>query len=379
MHKEAEAPVRRAFSQQSDPAQAIDEIARSLECDDLAGMIFFCSDAYDPSEISEQLQARFSCPVVGCTTAGEIGEVYQRGGIVAVGFSSEDFRMHVAPITDLGSFDATSAQKLAERLHDDVAGGELDRERMFGLILLDGLSGCEEPVTALVQEVLGGVGLFGGSAGDNLRFEQTRVYFDGAFHTGAGVLVLLDTSLPFEIFQLQHFEPSEDDLVITEADPSIRRVTEIDGGEAAEEYARLLEVDVDQLDPQIFARYPVMLQIGDEWYVRSIQRVNDDGSMDFFCAIDEGLPLTIARGVGFVPTLQAKVDELVKKFGSIACTIGCDCVLRRLEIEQTGVQTEVENVLEPLKFVGFSTFGEQFGAIHVNQTLTGVVIGNRAA
>ena len=35
----------------------------------------------------------------------------------------------------------------------------------------------------------------------------------------------------------------------------------------------------------------------------------------------------------------------------------------------------VEQLLKDLPFVGFSTYGEQFNGIHVNQTLTGVAIG----
>ena len=55
--------------------------------------------------------------------------------------------------------------------------------------------------------------------------------------------------------------------------------------------------------------------------------------------------------------------------------IGCDCILRKLEIIETGIQKDVEQLLRDIDFVGFSTYGEQFNAIHVNQTFSGVVIG----
>ncbi len=253
----------------------------------------------------------------------------------------------------------------------------LDRADMFGLILMDGLSVQEEPVTEKLNAALMGVCLVGGSAGDSLDFEETRVFADGAFHSGAGTFVLVESRVPFKAFKHQHFEPSEQDLVITEADPPQRTVMEIDGSPAAAEYAELLDLDVALLSPKIFATYPVMLQIGEEWYVRSIQRVNPDGSLTFFCAIDEGLVLTIARGAEFVEALEEKVNELTEEFSEVLCTLGCDCVLRRLELENLGDVERVEAVLSRLKFTGFSTFGEQIGGIHVNQTLTGIVIGNR--
>ncbi len=123
---------------------------------------------------------------------------------------------------------------------------------------------------------------------------------------------------------------------------------------------------------------PVMLQIGDEWYVRSIEKVNPDGSLTFFCAIDNGLPLTVARGIGLVDTLRRQVEEIERAFSDIAFTLGCDCILRRLEIMGSGQRAEVESLLRRIRFIGFSTFGEQFNAVHVNQTLTGVVFGTRA-
>lgn len=122
-----------------------------------------------------------------------------------------------------------------------------------------------------------GVSLIGGSAGDSLKFRETRVFTDGRFYTGAGVFIMIESRLPFKTFKLQHFEPSDKDLVITEADPKTRVVFEIDGGPAAGQYADILGLKIQELSPQVFARYPVMLEIGDQWYVRSIQKVNLGG------------------------------------------------------------------------------------------------------
>jgi hypothetical protein len=58
----------------------------------------------------------------------------------------------------------------------------------------------------------------GGSAGDDLEFEQTAVYWDGEFIPDAAVFTLFETSLPFVSFKLQHFRPTEKKLVITAAD-----------------------------------------------------------------------------------------------------------------------------------------------------------------
>jgi len=75
-------------------------------------------------------------------------------------------------------------------------------------------------------------------------------------------VTLFETTLPFVLFQTQHFAPTDTRLVITESDCASRTVTEINGGPAAEEYARAVGLEISELNPQIFAAYPVMLKIG---------------------------------------------------------------------------------------------------------------------
>jgi len=55
---------------------------------------------------------------------------------------------------------------------------------------------------------------------------------------------------------------------------------------------------------------------------------------------------------------------------------GYDCILRRLELEQKNLTEAAARVLQEVDFVGFSTYGEQVNGIHVNQTLTGVALGD---
>lgn len=368
--------IKRAETVSPDPVAAVNSLAEQLHQGDKAGVLFFCSSNYDPEVLANEFRTHFDCPVVGCTTAGEIGSHYQEDGIVAVSFGTKRFCLHPYVIKSMADFDVEEARQMIGSIRRELKfSEELDPEKMFGLILLDGLSILEESVTASIDTALEGVPLIGGSAGDSLEFKETRVFVNDEFHTGAGAFILIETRLPFRIFKHQHFTPSDDDLVITSADPSTRKVFEINGGPAAKEYAEVLGLEIEELTPHVFARYPVMLEIGDQWYVRSIQKVNPDGSLTFFCAIDEGLVLTVARGAGLIESLEVQIDELTAEFSKIECTLGCDCILRRLELLETGDTNRAEKALARLNFVGFSTFGEQSGAVHVNQTLTGVVLG----
>jgi hypothetical protein len=246
---------------------------------------------------------------------------------------------------------------------------------MFGYLLIDGLSMQEEKTISLIHSQFENISIIGGSAGDDLQFSKTAVYWDGKFISNAAAFSLFETNLPFHIFKTQHFKPTDMKLVITKADPANRRVMEINCEPAAKEYADVLGLTIDELTPTVFSNHPVMLKIGGEYYVRSIQHVNEDKSLSFYCAIDNGLVLTIAEGVGLVDNLEKQLSEVKEKIPNLKLILGFDCILRRLEIMEKKIVDPVIALIKDKNFFGFSTYGEQYNAIHVNQTLTGVAIG----
>jgi hypothetical protein len=112
--------------------------------------------------------------------------------------------------------------------------------------------------------------------------------------------------------------------------------------------------------------------------VRSIQKANPDGSLTFFCAIEEGVVLRRARGVNLVGDLEHAFAEIRAAIGQPQMVIGCDCVLRRLEIAERGLVNRVEAVFRENNVVGFNSYGEQYGGVHVNQTLAGIAIAEHS-
>ncbi len=107
--------------------------------------------------------------------------------------------------------------------------------------------------------------------------------------------------------------------------------------------------------------------------------LNDDGSLTFFCAIDEGVVLTLARREDIVANLDAFFRKVRHDVGVPQLVIGFDCILRSLEAEKRQVKHQLGRILSANNVVGFCTYGEQFGAMHVNQTFTAVAIGEAAA
>lgn len=377
------AAIRRSYSRSPDPSQAVAEFHAGVAQPEMALVVFVCSSKYDLDSVAAEMNRRFAgVPVVGCTTAGEIGpDGYQEHSLVGASFPAADFNVVVDRLGSLQSFDIRAghafAQVLLRRLEAQV-GAEGVLRNSFALMLIDGLSIREEPVAATFQDGLGAIPLVGGSAGDDLALKQTFVFHDGAFHQDSVVLCLVNTACRFKTFKTQHFAPTEERLVVTEADTARRVVREINGLPATEEYARLIGASAGSLHPGHFAASPVVVLIDGADYVRAIQKSNEDGSLTFFCAIEEGLVLRVARGQGLVEDLERTFAGLEREVGSIQLTFACDCILRRLESNEKGLNEPVGALFRRYNAIGFSTYGEQISGVHVNQTLTGVVIGTRA-
>jgi hypothetical protein len=376
-----ERTIRIAHSCARDPGEAVAELHDGLAQERLSLVLFFCSSAYDREALAAALRERFATvPVAGCTTAGEIGPAgCQDHSLAGVSFSAATCTPVGGRLDDLGCFRQQDgialAQDLRRRLRELAPEDGLNT---FAFLLVDGLFGHEEQLAHALQQGLAEVPLVGGSAGDALGFERTFVYWDGRFVSDAAVLVLAATPLPLTEFKTQHFVPTDERLVVTGADPGARVVTELNGRPAAEEYGRLLGVEPADLRPEHFAASPVLVVVDGTNYVRSIQRVAPGGGLKFYCAIDRGVVLRVARGVDLLENLRAAFSRVRAQIGPPQLVLTCDCILRRLEIDQEGLRSGVDDVLRRNHAVGFNTYGEQFCGVHVNQTMTAIALGYRS-
>ena len=365
--------VSYAQTRKSAAQVAVGELREQLGADPLDAVIFYCDPRHDLAALGPAIQAGFDCPVIGCTASGQIGpNGFQATGILAAGLRGGDMRMRphlISPLSD----ETACASSVADTVQSMVVRSDMDFS--FGLLLVDGLSMREEQLAASLYQALGNVPLIGGSAGDNLQFRQTHVYYDGAFHQNAAVLAQFECDKPCASFKFQHFVPSDIDLVITEADPERRLIIEIDGEPAAQAYADAIGLQPDQLDANVFSTHPLLMTMGGDPYVRSIQQVNKDLSLTCYCAVDEGRVISVGNAVDVMKTLEEAFDGICESVPDPALILGCDCILRRVEFEQNAMLEPVGQFMASRKVFGFSTYGEQFNGLHINQTFTGIAIG----
>lgn len=375
--------IRTAQSCAIEPRQAVREFHAGVQQADMAVVVFFCSSTYDLAALADEMNCQFpGVQVVGCTSAGEIGPLgYRERSLVGASFPTTECTAVSGCLDCLQQFEIGQGQALAQDLLGQLESlaPTTGADNAFAFLLIDGMSRREEPVAHALQHALGDIQLFGGSAGDDLQLERTWVFHDGAFHNDSALLLLVSTSLPFRIFKTQHFVSESERLVVTAADASRRLVKEINCLPAAAEYARIVGTTVDALSPTGFAAKPVVVAIDGTDYVRSIQKANPDGSLTFYCAIEEGLVLRVVRGVDLLGNLQQTFADLRAEIGPPQFVFACDCILRNLEVTQKGIKEAVAQIFRDNHAIGFSTYGEQFRGVHVNQTLTGIAIGQREA
>lgn len=371
--------IRKAHSRAQNPKQAVQEFHTAVSSAEMALVIFFCSSRYDLDVIAEEINAHFGkTRVIGCTTAGEIGPAGYCGySLSGLSFPASDCSAVSAHLEHLSELDPVAANALVGRLlrelGTDDAGAAKHR---FAFQLIDGLCGCEETVTHAFQHALGDIALLGGSSGDDLQIEQTWVFSEGVFRRDAAALAVIETVYPFTLFKTQSFVGGHERLVVTRADAAKRIVYEINGEPAAQAYARASGVTVDRLGDRHFSDFPVVVRINGMDYMRSIQKVNPDGSLTFYCAIDRGIIFRVGHSIDFIGNLESVFEDVHAKVGDPQLVIACDCVLRQLEMNQNSEwKARAEDLFKKNNAVGFSTYGEQFMGMHMNQTLTGIAIG----
>ena len=372
--------VRHARSLNENPRAAVAEGTACWEAQ--PQMIFaFCSPKIDPEGVAAALTERFpGTPLAGCSTAGEhLGSEHSTGSLALVAIYDSSLSWATQLISDVSTLNESRATKSVDELFLKLETERdlIEPDRHFALLLIDGLSMIEERVVAILADALEGIPLAGGSAGDDLNFERTTVFNESGALQGAAVIVLGEKGrAQVEIMKHQHFEITPKALCITRATPESRTVQEIDGYPAIEAYAAALGIAPQDVTNEVAFLNPVTFSCNGQLYVRSIQQLHPDGSMTFYCAIEEGMVLEVGSHGDMSQELRRDLGALGETLGKADLVIGFNCILRALEAEKTQMTGSLASILQTHTeaMIGFDTYGEQLNGLHINQTLVAVAI-----
>ncbi len=374
--------VRVLVSTCPDGQAAVAEIVAGLGDPEAFGfLLLYVSPDYSPEDIASGLR-RYApdIPHAGCSTSGAIafGRVVEHG-LVAIGFAKASFEVACSPLFDLADFTIADGVELVTDLKAGIGTGDFtEKKNVFALTLFDGLSRREEQVLAALEHVLGTIDVVGGSSGDSLRLTGTFALRNGDVRRGAGVIVLMRTSLAFRSFKSDRFQPTGERFVVTACDPANRTILELNAEPAAEAYARALGVPPETLDHRVFSNHPLLVQVDGELFCRSIQTINADGSLVCYSAVETGVIFMLGKAGGIAESLRQSLTALEAEFTSIDLILGFECVQRKVEAETLGFMPGLHELYRKYRVAGFWTYGEQYHGLHLNYTFTGLAIGRQA-
>ncbi|MGE0491608.1 MAG: FIST signal transduction protein [Vulcanimicrobiota bacterium] len=324
------------------------------------------------------LRARFPQSVlVGCSSSGEIlgEEIHDKSLAVAVAHFEKSTLRSASTTVDGDSRKA--ARELAEQLKGPGLKGVL--------VLSDGLNVSGSELSRGFNEVLDGVVVTGGLAGDGDRFASTWVLEGSQPSSGRIVAVgFYGTDMLVGYGSRGGWDEFGLERQVTRAKGSV--LYELDGKKALALYKEYLGELASEL-PASGLLFPLSLRrdVHDQQrFVRTILAVDEKAqSMTFAGEIPEGY---------LAQLMHANFDRLIDGAGEAAnlarggqLAIAISCVGRRLVLGQRAeeeVETAFESLPEGTQQVGFYSYGELSPqsdgkcALH-NQTMTMTTLGER--
>lgn len=343
-------------------------------------IILFLSPGYEhTNSFVEELSSRYPTSIItGCSTSGEIIDTRVEDNSVvlnAISFSTTELKIASRNIEKVGSSIEVGRELIQELTNEDLR---------HVLIFSDGLNvNGDDLVEGITSEIMEGVGVTGGMAGDGTDFNKTFVIKNNEVLDGEIVAVgFYGSALKIGYSSKGGWNSFGIDRVVTRSDKNI--LYEIDGQPALKLYKSYLGEKAEDL-PGSGLLFPLSMRVDEnsDPLVRTLLSINEeDQSIVFAGNIPEG---------SFVRLMKANVDRLIVGAEGSAqlakdsideqaeFALLISCVGRRVVLKQL-VEEEVEAVREVLGekpiMSGFYSYGElaPFGKFQAcqlhNQTMT---------
>jgi hypothetical protein len=360
-------------------AELTDQLRTGLAGTPAGVVLFFAAADYLPEDLAGPLTAAFpEATVLGCSTAGEFTDsAWGSGGVSAIALPTSLVVRSAAALVDLSADPATGVGAGVGAI-EAALGTELrtlDPTRHLGLVLIDGVHGAEEAVNEALGNAAPLLDVVGGSAGDNLVFEQTWVAVGDQVSRCGAALVVCETTGPFTVLKTCTFTPSTTKLRVTRADVQARIVYEFDGRPAPQAYADAIGVHPQDLGTEAFMAHPLGLMVDGAPFIRSPQLLTADGGIRFYCQILDGMEVEVMQPGDIIAETAAALDTALATLdGTASAGVLFNCILRRLELDAKGETQTFVDTFKDVPLAGFHTYGESWLG-HMNQTLTGVLFG----
>lgn len=375
--------VLTALSRNPDPYRACAEIYAQLNGNNditlgrVACVVFFVSSMYDIDSINLGMRDLFqNVKTFGCTSSGELSAGYLgTHSIVATAFPLRQIeKVHIEVLENV--YQSREHFPRIVRSFENYFGTSLynlERNKYFGLILMDGLTTIEEAVLDAFGEYTN-IEFTGGSAGDDMKFRQCCVFANGTvYKKDACVVAIFKSEVSFAVKSYHHFNFSGMTADVTHIGENNRIIKKLDNKPAVVRYADLLKIPVSDITKYTISR-PLGLDIGGRPLVRSIQNIDEKtGEIHLYCGVAKGSTVAILDGDSLLDSTKFSVRDVKRKHDNMSGLIVFNCILRYLETLQYKQSDEFAANFEGLPVTGFCSYGEYYIGL-VNQTMTMLVL-----
>jgi hypothetical protein len=350
-------------------------------------LLVFASFGYDLRELLDGvLEEAGDIPVIGCSTAGEIGPgPALSNGVVVVGFGG-DFAVTTAHGTGLN--------ERARQVGHDVATGLLplpDTRHQFVIMLTDALCGDQQEMIRGAYGVLGAtVPLVGGGAGDNMRMVTSRQFYGGKILQDAVVAACIGTDGPIGLAIRHGWRGQGDAMVVTAS--AGNNVHSFDDLPALDVYLERHQAPPGvEADAAAFADFaltrPLAVTRRGDVAVRHVLGADPD-ARTLACAggVPKGAAVWLATGdcASTLAAADAACADAIADLGDVPllAMLVFDCAGRRAVLGDDGIVAERQAMWRRVgtaPLAGFYTYGEVGRVKGVNgfhnQTIVALALG----
>jgi hypothetical protein len=353
------------------------ELIAGLPAAGLQLVVVFADWRIDSAMLARALQDALPAPVVGCTTIGVVGGREKTAPTAgAIGLYGDWVKVGVGIATDLPKY-ALAHSRDAVHLAAAAIGRTaetLTGSRHVAITLVDGSCGQEESFCIASAATAPQIRYVGGSAATEIGTKRRSfVFAHGEALSDAGIVILLETRVPFEAVTSQHMIATDIKTVVTSCDGRV--IDELDGHPAAQRLHDLVRQLGGTLDESKPSEYSFARFVDNVPYLRSMTHI-DGQRIHLACAVETGHVLRLMRpGDLIARTRQDLADVAGRLGGQLSALLAFSCIGRHWEAAARGIEQPLADAYAQYPTIGFQSFGEQTGMLLVNHTLTGLAIG----
>lgn len=340
----------------------------------------FGSSEYDQTALLGGIEDELDCPVVGCSTAGEIahGRSYTES-VVVLALGGDGVRPGIGTAPGFDEHPRRAGMEAASAAVDELDEGavpttvsvtESDRRRWYPKLLVNafgpGLTGSKEWGVIGIQDALGWAHVSGGFAGDDWKLDSTWVYRDGEPVRDEMAVAAMDVDVKTGIGVANGLRETEHTFTVTAAENN--RLYELDGKPAMEAYRELYGDRVTR--EHFLMTHPLGRDAGDEHHIAMLTDVDEtDGSVIVGeKPLEEGQELTVmdTSADAVLEGVETAVERALTAAGGpeeIAAVLVFDCNCRwfHLSDEETrNAELDVvrDHIGPDVPVAGFYSYGE---------------------